>query len=223
MMNHLFQKRTRWILATVGLLGVMSFALASVQAYYNPNYYGGVRNCVPNVYGHCVNQPTGYSGAFNTPVQQINYPHAQVNTPAPTFRTDLDPVQQHAQWMNNRRRYEEVNELYNRVPNGIGGYLTRPAGAIRPYPSYADYAYRQERAAKQQWGSPAPTVYSQQIVGSTRIVNTDAFRKPRLYITQEQANAYDRLYELGVTTRRRPENAVVGRRPQPHPDSRFGY
>lgn len=211
-MNQSFQHSTRLALLAIGLLGFISVASSTVQAYPNAGYGS---QCALNAYGRCNGQPYGA-------VQQINYPYAQVNTPAPMYRTDLDPVEQHAQWMNNQRRYQEVNRVYSRTPNNVGGYYTQPSAAIRPYPSYAEYAYRQARAEKQQWGTSATPVYSMQLSGSTKIINTDAFRYPRLYITPQQAASYDRLYELGVTDRRRPENAVVGRRPMPYADSRFG-
>jgi hypothetical protein len=193
--------------------------------------------CQVNAYGRCHGQPYGPTsygnyggyGTYSTPqprVQQMYYPHAAIQTPTPQYRQGLSPVEAHAQWQNNQRRYEEINAFYTRTPNGVGGYYTPPSAVVRPYPRYSDYTYPQARAQAQKWGTPNFTIYSTSLlngVPTTAMENPYAFRTARVYITQQQADAYDKLYALGITNRPRPSHMVVGKRPQPHPPSRFGY
>jgi hypothetical protein len=201
------------------LMSVMALAFAvlaggvvftsDAQAY---RQYGNVLpagGCaVASPYGRCLGQAPG--------VMDVDYPYDALRSPAPEARQNLSPVEQHAQWMNNQRRYEELNNTLRQVPYGNvrGNQLlgNDVRYSVRPYPSYADYAYRHKRAELRTAGKPFVGVYAN--TGTMQLTNYYTGRK-RFYITAKQAKMYDTLYAMGLTSRRRPEGAVVGRLPKP--------
>ena len=151
-----------------------------------------IQECTRNLYGRCIGQP--YS---------VGYPNYAVQSQVPRPNPNLSPQEQHAQWFREQRNYERVNQIYRQDYDGLGNPILNSSSGIRPYPSYADYVYRQKVEAFQSAGKPVVSVYDD--------VATMPAPRPTgyYYITRQQANRYDYLYKLGLTPRKRPENAVV--------------
>jgi hypothetical protein len=154
--------------------------------------YGyGAYPCVQSPYGRCLGQPSA-----------IGYPYDTVNYPAPRDTSNLSPVDRHAQWQENERNYERINKIYTQNYDNLGNPSLNNFQSIRPYPRYVDYAYRQEKERLRSAGKPFMGTAS--VVGTTVVVTPQYY-----YITRQEAKQYDYLYRMGITSRRRPQGAVV--------------
>ena len=151
-----------------------------------------IQECTRNLYGRCIGQP--YS---------VGYPNYAVQSQVPRPNPNLSQQEQHAQWFRQQRDYERVNQIYRQEYDGLGNPILNQSYGVRPYPSFPDYAYRQKVEEFQSAGKPVVSVYGD-------VAMMPASRPTGYYyITRQQADRYDYLYKLGLTPRKRPENAVV--------------
>ncbi len=147
--------------------------------------------------GRCV----GQNVTIGYPNEAVLYP---LQTPTPDAIQASNPQEAHANWLYQKRQYERVNQIYNQDYDALGNRSLNTPTGIRPYPRYADYAFRQKTQEFQK-----PTSQPMQDV-MYRIPSVYVAPKPQYrYITYKQAQQYDWLYKKGITTHRRPKWAVV--------------
>jgi hypothetical protein len=143
----------------------------------------------------------GQSYAIGYPNEAVIYP---LQGPATAMGQVRNPQEAHAAWLHQKRQYERVNQIYSQEYDALGNRSLNTPNGIRPYPSYADYVFRQ----KTQEFQKSSSLYMQGT--ESRVSTSYVIRKPQYrYITYKQAQQYDLLYKKGITTHRRPKWAVV--------------
>jgi len=238
-MMHFLRYGVALFMMLAGMWVGISIALPKAEARLNNNY-GNQPACAETRYGRCLGSnyqqyPYGES---------VGYPYAAVESPGPYSVDTGDAVQNHANWMYNKERYQRINDTYYNGNTGnfrtqrrnIGGGYGINGGYgndntigpqpfsnnqnYRPYPRYGAYAYRLERDKLRTVG---PSVVFRGTTTQYRQPTVKQIHPNITYITTREAKLYAALYNAGVTTLRRPKGSVIGHAATPWPPSHYGY